>query len=45
MEYVEVSVIQSRGPKGVKPKIKGHKINGSYWQGASKRIRRKIVGP
>jgi hypothetical protein len=37
MEYVEVSVIQRRESRGVKPKIKGHKTNGVQWQGALKR--------
>jgi len=37
MECLEVSIIQSRESSGVKPKIKGHEINGLYRQGALKR--------
>jgi hypothetical protein len=44
MEYVEVSVIQSRETRGVKPKIKGRKINSVYWQGALKRKKLKRCG-
>lgn len=41
MEYVEVSVIQSGESRGVKPKPKGHKTNGLYWQGAVKRKKKR----
>ena len=45
MEYVEVNVIHSRESRGVKPKIKWHKIKGVYLQGAFKRKKRNRGGP
>jgi len=47
MECLAVStrITESRESRGVKPKIKGHKINGLYWQGALKRKKLTEVGP
>jgi hypothetical protein len=34
MEWVEFSIIECNQPKGIQPKIRGHKLRSCvYWQG------------